>query len=107
MERFQKAVERINGLTGGLPVVVAYPLGYDFVWLYWYLCKFFGKSCVGFSALDIKTLAMSLLKCSYRDSAKKNWPRQWRSPKLKHTHNALDDAREQGFSFFKMIQECR
>lgn len=102
MERFQSKVQKWGGALRCSPLVVAYPAGYDFSWLYFYLCKFMGKSCVGFSALDMKTMAMCLLNKTYHDSAKRRFPRNWFDPKLKHTHNALDDARGQGYNFFQM-----
>ena len=90
----------------GRPVVVAYPAGFDFAYLYYYLCRFSksGESCVGFSALDMKTLGMAIQNTAYAESAKRNYPRKWFDPKLRHTHNAFEDAREQGYTFFQMLQ---
>ena len=105
MERFQSKVRKWAAELKCSPLVAAYPSGYDFTWLYWYLCKFLGQSCVGFSALDMKTLAMSLLKDTYHNSSKKRWPKTWRNPDLRHTHNALADAKEQGYSFFMMMHQ--
>ena len=102
MERFQSAVLEIHK-TGASPVVVAYPASFDFTWLYFYLLKFLNKSCVGFSSLDMKTLGMTILKITFHESTKRNFPKEWFSPSLKHSHNALDDAREQGYLFFKML----
>lgn len=102
MLQFQTLVKKWSGILKATPLIVAYPAGYDFTWLYVYLCKFLGQSCVGFSALDMKTMAMCLLNRNYHDSTKRRFPRSWFDPKLKHTHNALDDAREQGHIFFAM-----
>lgn len=102
MQRFESMVQKHTANLNCAPLVVAYPAGYDFSWLYYYLCKYLGKSVVGFSALDMKTLAMALLQKGYHDSSKARFPRSWFNPKLKHTHNALDDARAQGYTFFKM-----
>jgi DNA polymerase III alpha subunit (gram-positive type) len=88
----------------GTPVFVAYPAGFDFTFVYWYLIKFTGSSPFSFSALDIKTYAMNSLNCGFRDATKRNWPRRWRS-KLPHTHVALDDARAQGEEFIQMLKE--
>ena len=43
----------------GKPVFVAYPAGFDFLFVYWYLIRFAGESPFSFSALDIKTFAMA------------------------------------------------
>ena len=50
----------------GKPVFVAYPAGFDFLFVYWYLIRFTGESPFSFSALDIKTYAMAMLKTEYR-----------------------------------------
>jgi len=50
----------------GIPVFVGYPAAYDFMFVYWYLIRFTGESPFSHSALDIKTLAMVLLKTDYR-----------------------------------------
>jgi hypothetical protein len=90
----------------GTPVFVAYPAGFDFLFVYWYLIRFTGDSPFSFSALDIKTYAMALLRKDYRQSTKRNMPRRWFDP-LPHTHRALDDAVEQGALFCNMLAENR
>lgn len=88
----------------GKPVFVAYPAGFDFLFMYWYMIRFAGKSPFSHSALDMKTLAMALMGCGYRDATKRNMPRRWFGPR-RHTHKALDDAIEQGELFCKMLAE--
>jgi hypothetical protein len=89
----------------GLPVFVGYPAAYDFMFVHWYLVRFAGQSPFSHSALDIKTLAMVLLGCGYREATKRNMPRRWFGAR-KHTHVALDDALEQGELFCRMLQEA-
>lgn len=78
-------------------VFCAFPLGFDWMWVYWYLMKFsatgspFGHS----RCLDIKTLYMAKANSTLTRSTKVNMPKILRSRKP-HTHNALDDAIEQG-----------
>jgi hypothetical protein len=88
----------------GKPVFVAYPAGFDFLFVYWYLMRFMGESPFSHSALDIKTYAMAMLKTGYRDATKKNMPKRW-FDNLPHTHVALDDAIEQGALFCNMLRE--
>lgn len=88
----------------GKPVFVAYPAGFDFLFMYWYMLRFAGESPFSHSALDVKTFAMALLKKPYRQSTKRNMPRRW-FPPIPHTHVALDDAREQGLLFVNMLRE--
>ena len=84
-------------------VFVAYPAGFDFMFVYWYLIKFTGNSPFSFSALDLKSAAVSLLKKGYRSCSKKNMPKSWFG-KRRHTHVALDDALEQGDLFCNMMK---
>jgi hypothetical protein len=90
----------------GKPVFVAYPAGFDFLFMYWYMVRFADDSPFSFSALDMKTFAMALLRCDYREASKRNMPRHWFDP-LPHTHRALDDAIEQGALFCNMLAENR
>jgi hypothetical protein len=95
----------LKGLPG-TPVFVAYPAGFDFLFVYWYLIRFAGESPFSFSALDMKTFAMCLMRSDYRQSTKRNMPRHWFDD-LPHTHRALDDAIEQGALFCNMLAESR
>lgn len=89
----------------GRPVFVAYPAGFDFTWIYWYLMQFVGRSPFSFSALDIKSFAMAKLRGkTYRECVKKNMPKAWFQGLPKHTHHALDDAREQGLLFINILR---
>ena len=90
----------------GRPVFVAYPAGFDFLFVYWYLMRFAGRSPFSHSALDMKTFAMALLRRDYRASTKQNMPRHWFDD-LPHSHVALDDAIEQGALFCNMLGENR
>lgn len=99
----QRYAAWVRGLPGS-PVFVGYPAGYDFLFVYWYLIKFTGKSSFSFSAVDIKTYAMAVLRKPYRESTKRNMPGRWFG-KARHTHVALDDAIEQGELFCNMLAE--
>lgn len=88
----------------GKPVFVGYPAAYDFMFVYWYLMRFTGRSPFSHSALDIKTYAMAVTRKGYRESTKRNMPKRW-FDELPHTHVALDDAIEQGALFCNMLAE--
>lgn len=98
-------VDWIESLPGK-PVFVGYPVAFDFMFFYWYLIRFVGRSPFSFAALDIKTMAMTMLKSEYRRSTKGNMPPRWFDP-LPHTHVALDDAIAQGALFCNMLAESR
>lgn len=90
----------------GRPVFVAYPAGFDFTFVYWYLVRFTGSSPFSHSALDMKTMAMTLLGTPFRDTSKRGFPARWRVD-ARHSHVALEDAIEQGEIFCKMLIEAR
>lgn len=95
----------VKGLPGK-PVFVAYPAGFDFLFVYWYLIRFAGESPFSFSALDVKTFAMAVLGCDYRHATKRNMPKAWFTDRP-HTHQALDDALGQGELFCNMLAASR
>ena len=105
IDAMRRYVAWVNALPG-TPVFVAYPAGFDFLFVYWYLIRFAGESPFSFSALDMKTYAMAILKKDYRQSVKKNMPKAWFDD-LPHTHVALDDAIEQGALFCNMLAANR
>lgn len=98
-------VQWLEALPGS-PVFVGYPAAFDFMFVYWYLIRFAGRSPFSFSALDMKTMAMVLLRKDYRRSTKNAMPMRWFDD-LPHNHVALDDAIEQGALFCNMLSESR
>lgn len=98
----QRYADWIDALPGK-PVFVGYPVAFDFLFVYWYLIRFVGRSPFSHSALDIKTYAMALLKRPYRRISKPTMPAEWFDP-LPHTHVALDDAIAQGALFCNLLK---
>lgn len=88
---------------GVIPICVAYPAGYDFTFLYYYLMRFAENSPFSFSCFDIKTAASVILKQPYRSATKRAYPQSWFSHHP-HTHKAIDDAIEQGVLFLRMME---
>lgn len=83
-------------------VFVASPASFDFSFVYYYLHRFLGESCFGFSALDMKSYAMALIGCSFTESKKERHFKEWNTT-LPHTHNALEDAEAQADVFRRML----
>jgi hypothetical protein len=88
----------------GTPIFVAYPVGFDFGFVYWYLMRFVGRSPFRHHGLDIRSYAMGMLKRDYQASGWQTYPRRWFDD-LPHTHLALDDAIRQGALFCNMLME--
>lgn len=106
MRQFRAWVESVAGQRNAKPVFVGYPAGFDFLFVYWYLVKFTGGSPFSFSALDIKTFAMATMGCGYREVSKKTL-KPFLPKDIRHTHVALDDAREQGQLFINLLRQAR
>jgi hypothetical protein len=90
---------------GAGPVVVAYPLGFDWMWLYWYFMRFADAgSPFSYSRhLDMKTIYATKARTTVSRSAKRMMPVSLR-PEHPHTHNALDDAIEQAELFQNLFR---
>lgn len=91
-----------NAEVGPVPIFVADPACFDFSFVYYYLHLFLGESVFGFSALDLQTYAMACLNTPFRVAgSSKNHLAEWKT-ELPHTHNALEDARQQAELFVKI-----
>ncbi len=89
---------------GHTRVFVAYPLGFDWLWYYHYAIAYGGGSAFGHSrALDMKTLYAAKGRATINDSTKRSMPRELFGDDP-HTHNALDDAIEQGELFCNLFE---
>lgn len=85
------------------PVLVAWPLEYDWLFLQWYFLRFAAEgSPFGFSSgLDMKTLFWRHAGGVVDEAGKEDLPPEL-TPSAPHTHNALDDAVEQGEIFVRL-----
>ena len=84
------------------PVFVGFNATFDWMFTYWYLMKFVGNSPFSISGLDIKAYYMGMLNTTW-GMTKKGEVRKLFPTGMKHTHHALDDAREQALLFEKML----
>lgn len=105
-----EAVEFVRFRTGTFgadvrPVFAAYPVVYDWMFMYWYFMNFAGESPFGHSsAIDMKTHFGATDNLAIRRTGKRTMPPELKSQR-QHNHNALDDAREQGELLQKLL--CR
>lgn len=105
MDRYAEWVASAGLTHEAIPVFTAFPLGFDWMWNYWYSMKFstlpapFGHS----RHLDIKTEYMMKSNSLITRSIKRNMPKRLRS-QLPHTHLAVDDAAEQGELFMNILE---
>ena len=99
MQLFYSWLKRLPGK----PIFVGYPATFDFSFVYWYLIHFGHDSPFSFSAIDLKTYAYVLLDIPYNQMIKRNMPEEWFTGD-KHSHHALEDAKEQGKIFIEMLK---
>jgi hypothetical protein len=74
------------------PVFVGSPVAGDFMFVYWYLIRFAGESPFSRAGIDIKTLAMALLKTDYCDASTRLMPND-SLPNLRRPVGRRDRAR--------------
>ncbi|HEY5286551.1 MAG TPA: hypothetical protein VIJ50_05560 [Solirubrobacteraceae bacterium] len=101
-----EAADWVRGTAqAGTPVLVAYPLAYDWSFLYWYFVAFsrtgspFGYS----SAFDMKTAFSLRAARPLSLSGASRLPDELRSNRS-HRHHALEDALEQAEIFANIIE---
>lgn len=94
-----------NLAGGGAPVLVAYPLSFDWTWLYWYFVRYSKRgSPFGHSrCFDIKTALSVKTGRPIASSGRSRVPEHL-MPQSKHTHHALDDAIEQAEIFANIFE---
>jgi len=87
------------------PVLVAYPLSFDWSWLYWYFVRFSAQgSPFGYSrCFDIKTAVAVKRRIPIAAAGRSQLSEPLRSDR-KHSHNALDDAIEQAEIFANVFE---
>lgn len=85
------------------PVLVGYPVVFDWMFLHWYFVRFLGESPFGFSnALDMKTMYQQKAGVTLGHAGRTDLPADLK-PTREHTHNALDDAVEQAEIFNRLF----
>lgn len=82
-----------NLVPHAAPVLVAYPLGFDWAWLYWYFVRFstIGSPFLHSRAFDIKTAVAVKSGLPISKAGRSRIPAALH-PTHPHTHHALDDA---------------
>lgn len=100
------AFDWIQQFSGaGKPVLVAYPLSFDWTWLYWYFVRFSKRgSPFGHSrCFDLKTAVAIKTGRTISSSSRTKLPVRFASDRP-HTHHAVDDAIEQAEIFANIFE---
>jgi hypothetical protein len=96
----------VRSIAGsGNPVLVAYPLCFDWAWLYWYFIRFskLGSPFNHSRCFDIKTAFAIKASLPIAKASRSRLLAMLR-PNRPHTHHALDDATEQAEIFANIFQ---
>lgn len=86
------------------PVLVAYPLSFDWMWLHWYFERFTaaGSPFSYSQCLDVKTMIATVFGFTTDRANKHSLPAALQSTRP-HTHQAIDDAIEQAELFVNVF----
>ena len=101
-----EAAQWIKRIAGNArPVLVAYPLSFDWSWLYWYFVRYSreGSPFNHASCFDIKTAYAVKANLPVSMANRSGMPKVLK-PVALHTHNALDDAIEQAELFANIFE---
>ena len=101
-----KASEWVDSVAGnGRPVLVAYPLSFDWAWLYWYFIRFSSKGSPfnHSQCFDIKTAFAVKAAIPIVEAGRSKILPSLMSRRA-HTHNAIDDAIEQAEIFANLFE---
>ena len=82
---------------------VGWPINYDWQWINYYFHRFIKSNPLGYCAYDMDSYAWGALKSLKNPKAADL--KRWDDPRFKHTHKAIDDAKEQGARFVNMYRE--
>jgi len=87
------------------PVLVAYPLSFDWSWLYWYFVRFSPSDApFGYSrCFDLKTALAVKAAIPIAQASRSRLEESLKS-RRQHTHHALDDAIEQAEIFANIFE---
>jgi hypothetical protein len=94
-----------NIASNAKPVLVAYPLSFDWAWLYWYFVRFSAEGSPFNHSLcfDMKTAFAVKAGVPISEAGRSKILPSLR-PQRQHTHHALEDAVEQAEIFTKIFQ---
>lgn len=91
--------------AGARPLLVGAPATFDFMWLYWYWLYLLEESPpFGFAGLDLRSYFMGFHGVGWESTGKKAYKQAYPND-IPHTHDPLDDAREQGKIWADMVAE--
>ena len=112
-------LEKLEKKTKSQLIFLAWPLGFDYQFVFWYMVKFVKKFQtihpfeIPFSfgqGIDTKTFAMAHLKKPYQECMDSKMPKRWFKGIINlkgkwKNHKAIDDALKEGKIFIRILKE--
>ena len=83
------------------PIFVGFNATFDWSFVNYYFQRYLSENPFGFGGIDIKSYFMGMTGCTWDDARSSRIPPALKGS-FRHTHNALDDAIEQGEMFWRM-----
>lgn len=106
VDAMTRAERWVRSLAGdATPVLVAYPLSFDWTWLYWYFTRYAkgGSPFEHSRCFDLKTAYAVKAGRPIVQSGRRSLPPELRAHHP-HTHRAIDDAIEQAEIFANLFE---
>jgi ribonuclease T len=89
----------------GKPIFVGFNATFDWAFVNFYFHEYLDENPFGFGGIDIKSYYMGMTGCAWEDTRSSRIMSELKGPSP-HTHNALDDAIEQGEMFRRMMTKA-
>jgi ribonuclease T len=87
------------------PIFVGSPVVFDWSFVNYYFHKFIGNNPFGLSGLDLKSLWIGKTNSKWNATGIKDIKKVLGLEHLVHSHNALEDAKEQALIFAKIMEK--
>jgi ribonuclease T len=101
MKKFADWIAKVSG--GKKPIFVASPIAFDWCFVNYYFVKFLGYNPFGVSGIDLKSVWIGKTNSKWHLTTMDDIKKKLGLENDAHTHNALEDAKEQSTIFSKMM----
>ena len=102
MKKFADWIAKVLG-DKKKPIFVASPISFDWCFVNYYFIKFLGYNPFGVSGIDLKSVWIGKTNSKWHVTTIDDIKKKLGLENIAHTHNALEDAKEQSTIFRKMM----
>ena len=101
MEKFADWIAKVSG--DRKPIFVGSPIAFDWCFVNYYFIKFLGHNPFGVSGIDLKSVWIGKTNSKWHVTTMDDIKKKLGLEHIPHTHNALEDAKEQSIIFGNMM----